>query len=76
MRTYYVASLARYVLVEADSEDLARERGLVALRDLYEREQPGRQAPIEVLNIRPASHEEIELGRWHQEMVEREAQLG
>ena len=30
----YVATLARYVLVEADSQASARERGIVALREL------------------------------------------
>ena len=34
MTTYYVATLARYVLVDAESEADARERGRAALREL------------------------------------------
>ena len=35
MTTYYVATLARYVLVDANNEFDARERGYAALHDLY-----------------------------------------
>jgi len=34
MTTYYVATLARYVLVDAESEADARERGRASLREL------------------------------------------
>lgn len=73
MTTYYVATLARYVLVDAESEEQARERGLPGLYELYAdvREKPGREVPINILTVRPATEEEIELGNWHREMVNR-----
>jgi hypothetical protein len=68
MTTYYVATLARYVLVEADGESDARERGHAALRDLYA--DDGRAGvEISVRAVRPATDEEIELQRWHIESV-------
>lgn len=33
--TYYVATLVRYVLIEAENEAQARERGKPALEELY-----------------------------------------
>ena len=33
--THYVATLAQYVLVEAENEEQARERGQAALEELY-----------------------------------------
>jgi len=74
MTTYFVATLARYVLVEADNEHTARELGQAALHDLYAdlRERLGREVPITILTIRPATEDEIELWRWHQEAVSRE----
>ena len=71
MTTYYVATLARYVLVDADSEFDARERGNAALHDLYA--DDGRAgAAIHIRTVRPATDDEIELSRWHHEMVARE----
>jgi hypothetical protein len=71
MTTYYVATLARYVLVEAENDADARERGHAALHELYAdlREQLGKEVPINIATLRPATTEEIELWRWHQEMV-------
>ena len=68
MTTYYVATLARYVLVEADNDADARERGRAALHDLYA--DDGRAgAAINIRTVRPATDDEIELWRWHHEMV-------
>jgi hypothetical protein len=66
MTTYYVATLAAYVLVEAPNESDARERGYAALLDLYAND--GRTgATIAIRTVRPATDDEIELMRWHQE---------
>jgi len=68
MTIYYVATLARYILVEADNESDARERGHAALLKLYAGD--GRAgAPINIRTVRPATDDEIELSRWHHEMV-------
>jgi hypothetical protein len=68
MTTYYVATLARYVLVDADDESDARERGHAALLHLYA--DDGRAgAAINIRTVRPATDDEIELWRWHHEMV-------
>lgn len=76
MTTYYVATLARYVLVDANDETHARELGQVALHELYAdlRAKLGRDMPINIQTIRPASEDEIQLWRWHHEMVAREQQ--
>jgi hypothetical protein len=74
MSTYFVATLARYVLVEAENEAQARQRGQAALHELYAdlRQQLGREVPIKIRTIRLASDDEIELQRWHHQMVARE----
>ena len=72
MPIYCVATLARYVLVEAKDETAAREAGMNALRELLAPE--GRVAPIEIRLVRPATDEEIELQRWHDEMLARDAE--
>ena len=71
MSTYFVATLARYVLVEAAGETEARERGQADLHALYAdlRERLGRKVPIEIRTVRLATADEIELWRWHHEMV-------
>ena len=74
MTTYYVATLARHVLVDAENEDHARELGRAALHDLYAdvRARLGRDVPINILTVRPATGDEIEFDRSHQEMLARE----
>ncbi|MBX3452500.1 MAG: hypothetical protein KF777_23315 [Planctomycetaceae bacterium] len=76
MTTFYVATLARYVLVEAEDETDARVAGQAALHELYAdlRDRLGRDVPIEIRTIRPATTDEIELWRWHHETLAREAQ--
>jgi len=73
--TYLVATLARYVLVDAANEDEARAIGQVALHNLYAdlRERLGKEVPINIRTVRPATEEEIDLQRFHDEMVAREA---
>jgi hypothetical protein len=76
MTTYLVATLARYVLVDAPDEATARELGRPALYELYAdvRARLGREVPIEIHTVRPATTDEIDLMRWHNEMVAREAE--
>lgn len=75
MTTYYVGTLSRYVLVNAENETLAREQGRIALHDLYAdvRERLGKETPIEtpieIRTVRLASDDEIKLGNWHERMV-------
>ena len=66
MTTYYVATLASYVLVEAADESVARQLGHAALVQLI-----GNATP-HIRTIRLATNDEIELSRWHQEMLDRE----
>ena len=63
MPTYYVATLARYVLVEAESEGDACVLARPALAALG----PGTAGPVST--VRPATDEEIALRRFHDEQV-------
>lgn len=74
MTTYLVATLARYVLVDAETESEARRLGQPALYDMYAdvRERLGKDVPIEIRTVRPATDDEIDLWKWHHEMVARE----
>lgn len=74
MTTYYVATLARYVLVNSEDETQARQLGRLELHDLYAdlRERLGREVPINIRTVRPATNDEIDLWNWHHEMVARE----
>lgn len=76
MTTYYVATRASYVLVDAVTEDEARRLGHAALYDLYAevRERLGREMPIDIVTVREASADEIELCDWHRRQVEGENQ--
>ena len=76
MKTFLVATLARYVLVDAENETQARELGQPALHELYAdlRERLGREVPINILPVREATPEEIELMKWHNEMVAKHQQ--
>ena len=75
MTAYYVATLACYVLVNANNEAEAHELGKPALQNLYaeSRERVERYAPIEIHTVRPATEDEVELMNWHTEIVAREA---
>jgi len=77
MTTYLVATLARYVLVEAANEDAARELGMPKLFELYVdlRTKLGRDVPINICTVRPATDDEIELQRFHDEMAAREREF-
>lgn len=71
MTNYYVATLACYVLVEAESEDAAHERGGAALHHLYA-ERLDRDVPIAIRTVREATAEEMDFWNWHQKMLHRE----
>ena len=75
MTSYFVSTRARYVVVEAENETQSRELGWAALHELYVdlRERLGREVPIEIHTIRPATTDEIDMTTWHNEMVAREA---
>jgi hypothetical protein len=75
MPIYFVATRARYVLVNADDEVEARRLGEPMLYDLYAevRRELGRDMPITIHTVRLATPDEIELQRWHDEMVARES---
>ena len=68
MSIYYVASLARYVIVEADSEAQAREVGLPALRDLYAADGTDARF-VQIRTVRLATDNEFEFEREHQQML-------
>ncbi len=72
MTTYFVATLASYVLVEAENEDTAQERGRAALHDLYA-ERLGRESPIVIRRVREATPDEIEFWNWHHKMLYQES---
>ena len=76
MTTYFVATLARYVLVDAKDEAQARQIGRHALHDLYAdlRERLGKDVPIDIRTVREATQDEIELWVWHHKMLAREKQ--
>jgi hypothetical protein len=78
MTAYFVSTLARYVVVNAENETEARELGQVALHALYAdlREGLGREVPIEINTVRPATTDEIDMTKWHDEMVASEAHNG
>jgi len=76
MPSYYVATRARYVLIEAEDDSQARERGQAAMHEQYAdlRERLGKDVPIEIHTVRLATFDEIELSKWHREMITREHQ--
>jgi hypothetical protein len=68
--TYYVATLARYVLVEAENEEQARERGKPAIEELYaELRERHPNAQVEIRTVRPATTDEIDFCRWNEETL-------
>jgi hypothetical protein len=71
---YYVATLACYVLVDAASENEARQLGAISLEQLYAGLEDGRvgDAPLQIATIRPATVEEIELQSFHDAATARE----
>ena len=75
MKTFYVATLARYVLVDAADEAEAASLGQDALHALYAdlRAKHGRDIPIEIQTVRLATDAEIDLWQFHQRMLREDA---
>lgn len=71
MTTYYVATLANYILVDAANETAANETAACELGRAALAELTGNATP-NIRTIRPATDDEIELSQWHQEMLARE----
>jgi hypothetical protein len=78
MTTYYVATLARYVLVEAENEGQALELGRIGLEKLHAEvgRRLGKDLPVNIFVVRPATTDEIEFCRWGEEMLARESLRG
>jgi hypothetical protein len=74
MTTDYVATLARYVLVEAENEGQAIELGRAALERLHAAagQRNGKDLPVNIIVVRTATTDEIEFCRWGEEMLARE----
>ena len=75
MTIFFVATLSIYVLVDAENETAARVAAIPLLHDQYAgvRERLGRDVPINILTVRPAITDEIDLMKWHNEMCARHA---
>ena len=75
MKTFYVATLARYVLVDAADETEAASLGQDALHALYAdlRAKHGRDIPIEIRTVHLARDAEIDLWQFHQRMLREDA---
>ena len=65
------------MLVEAENEKQARERGQAAIEELYAelRRQFDAEMAVNISTVRPATPEEIESSRWNEETLARE-QMG
>jgi hypothetical protein len=74
MTTHYVATLAKYVLVEAENEEQARELGRTGAREAHAEggRRIGKDMPVNIPVVRPAATDEIEFCRWGAEMLARE----
>ena len=74
MSKHLVATLAIYAIVDANDETEARALGQAALYDLYAevRERQGRDVPINIVTVRLATEDEIELMAAHDENLARE----
>lgn len=69
MKTYYVATISQYVLVDANGIEDARSKGTVALQELSD--ERNRLKP-RICTIRIASDDEIASMMWHKATVSRE----
>ena len=71
MKMYFVSAGFRYVLVEARNEEQARTLAMPKLTELYADmlERFGDQYQINIHTVREATPEEVDLWRWHHEMI-------
>ena len=70
--TFYVATRTRYVLIDADTEQEARNEGRVKLQWLYMEEGLPNATSIEIHTLRTATDSEIELWNSHCKNLSRE----
>ena len=75
MTDYYVATLARYVLVKAVDENVARRLGHEALYKLTAGLRERKEAPINIVTVRPATEDELALQRFYDDGMAREAEM-
>jgi hypothetical protein len=70
MSTYYVATLAHYVLVDASTEDEARELARPLLQELRAKAAPpgAEPSPVQIRTVRPATDDEMELMQFDARM--------
>lgn len=76
MNMYFVSAGFRYVLVDARNKEQARTLAMPKLIELYADmlERFGSQYPINIHTVREATPEEVELWRWHHEMIRKDAE--
>ena len=76
MTTYLVATLARYVLVDAGSESEAERLARPALHALTAdiREKSDHDVPVVIHTVREATQEEIDLWNWHHTKLKEESE--
>ena len=76
MTTYLVATLARYVLVDAESESEAERLALPVLHALNAdiREKSDHDVPVVIHTVREATQEEIDLWNWHHTKLKEESE--
>ena len=76
MTTYLVATLSTYVLVDAQSEHEARSKAREPLNELLAEacKRTGFTGEIPIQTVRHATQQEIDLWRWHHEMLEAESE--
>ena len=72
LRTFYVATLSRYVLVNCKTEEEARKTGFECLRQMYadvRHPNAGSLDAASVLVVRPATDAETDLWGFHLRMT-------
>jgi hypothetical protein len=71
MMTYYVATLAKYVLVEAENVGQAIELGRIGLEKLHAEvgRRLGKEIAVNILVVRPTTTDEVESCRWGEEAL-------
>jgi hypothetical protein len=72
--TFYVATRTRYILIDADIEQEARNEGRVKLQWLHTEEGLPNATSIEIHTIRTATDGEIELWNSHCRNLKEEGQ--
>jgi hypothetical protein len=71
MTTYFVATFSMWTIVDAADEFAEWQAALPGLQKLYAEAdfRIGRDFPIGILTVRPATDDEITQWKWHHEMA-------